>query len=344
MPGNGYPMRLLLPGYEGNMNVKYLRRIKLVDQPAMSYYEARTYSQILPNGKAYQFYFLQEVKSFITHPSLGLTLKGPGYYEISGIAYSGTGRIAKVMVSADGGKSWAQAALQEPVLPQGVHALPHALALGRRARGAAKPRLGRGRQRAADARASSSPQRGETKRPFQLGGLSRASTTTAHQLGGRRTGRSSMSTRKLLHRSRVALACASRRGARRMRPSSAKPITEQDIAGLGHQHPAATAPACRPAAARPRRAPRSTRRNARVVPRRERQGRPGTRALVGGPPLDAHRRAQDHRQLLAHATTLFDFMRRAMPWPDAADAHRRRGLCADRLHPRAEQAHRRRTT
>jgi len=116
MPGNGYPMRLLLPGYEGNMNVKFLRRIKLVEQPGMSMYESRTYAPILPNGKAYQFYFLQEVKSFITSPSHGLTLKGPGLYEISGIAYSGTGRIEKVMVSADGGQSWAQAALQEPVL------------------------------------------------------------------------------------------------------------------------------------------------------------------------------------------------------------------------------------
>ena len=116
MPGNGYPMRLLLPGWEGNMNVKWLRRIKLVDKPAMSYYEARTYSPILPNGKAYQFYFLQEVKSFITHPSPGLKLNGPGFYEVSGVAYSAGGRIAKVMVTADGGTSWAQAALQEPVL------------------------------------------------------------------------------------------------------------------------------------------------------------------------------------------------------------------------------------
>jgi len=116
MPANGYPMRLLLPGYEGNMNIKYLRRIKLVEEPAMSFWEARTYAQILPNGKAYQFYLLQEVKSFITQPSPGLTLKEPGLYEISGIAYSGTGRIAKVMVSADGGRSWADAALQEPVM------------------------------------------------------------------------------------------------------------------------------------------------------------------------------------------------------------------------------------
>src|SRR5256884_7887351 len=109
-------MRLRLPGWEGNMNVKFLRRLKLVEQPAMSYYETRTYSQILPNGKAFRFYFLQEVKSFITQPSPGLALKGPGFYEISGIAYSGTGRISKVMVSADGGATWAQAALQAPVL------------------------------------------------------------------------------------------------------------------------------------------------------------------------------------------------------------------------------------
>src|SRR5438874_7378577 len=113
MPGNGYPMRLLLPGWEGNMNVKFLRRIKLVEQPAMSYYEARTYAPILPGGKAYQFYFLQEVKSFITQPSPGMMLKEPGFYEISGVAYSGNGRISKVMVSADRGRSWAQAALQE---------------------------------------------------------------------------------------------------------------------------------------------------------------------------------------------------------------------------------------
>jgi len=117
-PGQGYPMRLWLPGYEGNMNVKFLRRIKLTEDPAMSYYESRIYTQILPSGKSYRFYFLQEVKSFISTPSPGIKLKEPGYYEISGVAYSGTGRIAKVMVSADGGQSWAQAALQEPILPK----------------------------------------------------------------------------------------------------------------------------------------------------------------------------------------------------------------------------------
>src|SRR3954454_4761298 len=116
MSANRQKEQLLLPVYEGNMNVKYLRRIKLVNEPAMSVYESKTYTQILPNGKAYEFYLLQEVKSFITQPSPGLTLKEPGLYEITGLAYSGTGRISKVMVSADGGQSWAEAALQEPVL------------------------------------------------------------------------------------------------------------------------------------------------------------------------------------------------------------------------------------
>jgi sulfane dehydrogenase subunit SoxC len=117
-PGNGYPMRLLLPGYQGNMSVKHVRRIKLIDQPAMSFFESKTYSQILPGNKMWLFHFTQEVKSFITHPSFGHSLKAKGFYEISGLAYSGNGRIAKVMVSANGGNSWAQTALQEPVLPK----------------------------------------------------------------------------------------------------------------------------------------------------------------------------------------------------------------------------------
>jgi sulfane dehydrogenase subunit SoxC len=64
-------MRLLLPGYGGNMNVKYLRRIKLVAEPAVGYWEVKIYAPILPNGKSYQFYLRQEVKSFITQPSPG---------------------------------------------------------------------------------------------------------------------------------------------------------------------------------------------------------------------------------------------------------------------------------
>src|SRR6478735_10077483 len=119
-PSNGYPMRLLLPGYEGNMNVKWLRRIKLTESPTMTKDETSKYTMRVAGPKVWQFYFPQEVKSFVTHPSPGLTLKGPGYYEISGLAYSGNGRIAKVMVSADGGKSFAQAALDAPVLSKSL--------------------------------------------------------------------------------------------------------------------------------------------------------------------------------------------------------------------------------
>jgi sulfane dehydrogenase subunit SoxC len=117
-PGQGYPMRLYLPGYEGNMNVKFLRRIQVTDQPGMTYFESKIYTDPLPDGKDTQFYFVQEVKSFITSPSPGLALRQPGVYEISGVAYSGDGRIAKVLVSADGGKSWGEAALDEPRLPK----------------------------------------------------------------------------------------------------------------------------------------------------------------------------------------------------------------------------------
>lgn len=119
-PSNGYPIRLLLPGFEGNMNVKWLRRLKLTAAPVMAKDETSKYTVLLPDGKAWQFVFPMEVKSIITHPSPGLTLKGPGFYEISGLAWSGKGRIRQVEVSADGGKSWTAAALQEPVLSKAL--------------------------------------------------------------------------------------------------------------------------------------------------------------------------------------------------------------------------------
>ncbi|HML14027.1 MAG TPA: sulfite dehydrogenase [Xanthobacteraceae bacterium] len=117
-PSNGYPMRLLLPGYEGNMCVKWLRRIKAVERPVMTKDETSKYTILRRDGIALQFCFPQETKSLITHPSPGLTLREPGLYEISGLAWSGYGRIAAVEVSSDGGTSFAPAALQEPVLPQ----------------------------------------------------------------------------------------------------------------------------------------------------------------------------------------------------------------------------------
>jgi sulfane dehydrogenase subunit SoxC len=119
-PSNGYPMRLLLPGYEGNMQVKWLRRLKVTDGPVMARDETSKYTLLMESGKSLQFFFPIEAKSFITHPSPGLTMRGKGAYEISGLAWSGNGRITKVEVSADSGKSWARAQLQEPVVSRSL--------------------------------------------------------------------------------------------------------------------------------------------------------------------------------------------------------------------------------
>lgn len=119
-PSNGYPMRLLLPGYEGNTNVKWLRRLKVTDAPVMSRDETSKYTMLLESGKSQQFFFTMRSKSVITHPSPGHSMRGPGLYEVSGLAWSGNGRVSKVEVSADGGKSWARAQLQEPVLSKAL--------------------------------------------------------------------------------------------------------------------------------------------------------------------------------------------------------------------------------
>ena len=117
-PENGYPLRLILPGLEGVLNVKWLRRLKLTDRPGMSRNETSKYTELLPSGKARMFTFHIEAKSLITSPSANMILKGPGLYSITGLAWSGRGKINKVEVSADGGKTWAEAELQEPVLPK----------------------------------------------------------------------------------------------------------------------------------------------------------------------------------------------------------------------------------
>jgi sulfane dehydrogenase subunit SoxC len=116
-PENGYPMRLVVPGWIGNVNVKWLRRIKVTAEPTQTKDETSRYTQLRPDGKAWQFQMVMDVKSVICRPSRGLTMTGPGFYEISGLAWSGHGRVARVEVSADGGKSWADAALQAPVQP-----------------------------------------------------------------------------------------------------------------------------------------------------------------------------------------------------------------------------------
>ena len=115
-PENGYPMRLFLPGYEGNMSVKWLRRLKVNPNPTMTRDETSHYTDVRLDGKALILTLPMDVKSVITSPSTGLTMNGGGLYEITGLAWSGHGRISRVEVSADGGETWADAALQDPVL------------------------------------------------------------------------------------------------------------------------------------------------------------------------------------------------------------------------------------
>jgi sulfane dehydrogenase subunit SoxC len=119
-PEQGYPMRLLLPGFEGNMNVKWLTSLWVTDAPVYTKHESGEYTEILADGSSVKFTFAMGVKSFITHPSATMSMTGPGYYEISGLAWSGAGTIEKVEVSADGGQSWAEAELDGPVLSRAL--------------------------------------------------------------------------------------------------------------------------------------------------------------------------------------------------------------------------------
>ena len=119
-PENGYPLRLLVPGVQGVSSVKWLRRLEVGDKPWNTREEALHYIDLLPNGLHRQYSIVQEVKSVITMPSGGQTLVGRGYYEITGLAWSGRGKIKRVDVSVDGGRNWQTARLQEPVLTKAL--------------------------------------------------------------------------------------------------------------------------------------------------------------------------------------------------------------------------------
>jgi sulfane dehydrogenase subunit SoxC len=115
-PEQGYPVRLLLPGWEGNACIKWLRRLELGTEPFMTREETSHYTDLMPDGTARQFTMVMEAKSLITSPSGGHRIQ-PGFVEVRGLAWSGRGRISKVEVSTDGGKTWQAATLQEPILP-----------------------------------------------------------------------------------------------------------------------------------------------------------------------------------------------------------------------------------
>ena len=117
-PEQGYPARLFLPGVEGNASVKWIRRIELADQPFMTREETSKYTDPLPDGTARIFSLVMDAKSLITEPAFPDKLSGPGWREIRGLAWSGRGKITRVDVSADGGRTWQNATLDEPVLPK----------------------------------------------------------------------------------------------------------------------------------------------------------------------------------------------------------------------------------
>jgi sulfane dehydrogenase subunit SoxC len=114
-PENGYPLRLVVPGVQGVSSVKYLRRIEVGDKPYAAKDEAVHYVDLMPDGTHRQYTSIQECKSVITTPSGGQKLLTPGFYNITGLAWSGRGKITAVDVSTDGGKNWKSATVQGPV-------------------------------------------------------------------------------------------------------------------------------------------------------------------------------------------------------------------------------------
>ena len=115
-PENGYPLRLVVPGVQGVSWVKYLRRIEVGDQPYAAKDESIHYVDLMPSGQHRQYTSTQECKSVVTTPSGGQVLLDNGFYNISGLAWSGRGKVTRVDVSVDGGKNWQMARVETPVL------------------------------------------------------------------------------------------------------------------------------------------------------------------------------------------------------------------------------------
>lgn len=119
-PEQGYPLRLVVPGWEGNVSVKWLRRIKIGDQPWYSREETSKYTDLMPDGKSRGFTWNIDAKSVITFPCPEMPLTKRGIYEIRGLAWSGNGKVRRVDISVDGGVNWRPAALQEPILSKAL--------------------------------------------------------------------------------------------------------------------------------------------------------------------------------------------------------------------------------
>jgi sulfane dehydrogenase subunit SoxC len=119
-PENGYPLRLVVPGVQGVSSVKWLRRLEVGDMPYGAKDEAIHYVDLMPDGMHRQYTSIQECKSVITTPSGGQQLLTTGFYNISGIAWSGRGKIKRVDVSVDGGRNWREARMESPILTKAL--------------------------------------------------------------------------------------------------------------------------------------------------------------------------------------------------------------------------------
>ena len=153
-PEQGYPLRLLLPGYEGNTSVKWLRRLKLGPEPFQTREETSKYTLLMPDGVARQFNFVMEAKSVITLPSGGQRLGAPGFYEISGLAWSGNGKVARSRSVDRRRRLQARRGVAGAGHVEVPDAVPLALALGRRRGDACEPRHRRDRLCAANSRSA----------------------------------------------------------------------------------------------------------------------------------------------------------------------------------------------
>lgn len=119
-PEQGYPLRAVIPGWEGNLWVKWLRRIEVGDQPWQAREETSKYTDLLADGRSRRFTFFMDAKSVVTNPSPQAPLKQKGRNVLSGLAWSGRGTIKRVDVTLDGGKNWQHARIDGPVLDKSL--------------------------------------------------------------------------------------------------------------------------------------------------------------------------------------------------------------------------------
>ncbi len=116
----GYPLRLVVPGWEGNLWVKWLRRIEVGDKPWYTHEETSKYTTLMTDGRSRKFTFFMDAKSVVTSPSPEMPMIAKGRNVISGIAWSGRGKITRVDVTIDGGKNWREARIDGPVFERSL--------------------------------------------------------------------------------------------------------------------------------------------------------------------------------------------------------------------------------